>query len=61
MGKCHLDRRTLALTNRTEYISQRRVELPVVAEDDMSIEDANESTEPLKGRLGAPAQRRHRL
>ena len=29
-------------------------ELPVVAEDDMSIEDANESTEPLKGRLGAP-------
>jgi hypothetical protein len=44
-----------------EFMTGDLRHLPVVAEDDMSIEDANESTEPLKGRLGTPAQRRHRL
>jgi hypothetical protein len=34
-------------------------ELPGVPEGDMSIEDANESTEPVVGRLGGDAQRGH--
>ena len=34
-------------------------ELSGVLEGDMSIEDANESTEPVVGRLGGDAQRGH--
>ena len=35
------------------------VELPGVREDGMSGRNGSESPEPLAGRLGAPAQRRH--
>ena len=37
------------------------VELPGVREDGMSGRNGSESPEPLAGRLGAPAQRRHRV
>src|SRR3954453_16876259 len=37
------------------------VELPGVREDGMSGRNGRESPEPLAGRLGAPAQRRHRV
>jgi hypothetical protein len=38
------------------------VELPRVGEDDMLGKGmSSESPEPLAGRLGAPAQRRHRV
>jgi len=37
------------------------VELPEVGEDGMSGRNVSESPEPLAGRLGAPAQRRHRI
>ena len=36
-------------------------ELPGVREDGMSGRNGSESPEPLAGRLGAPAQRRHRV
>src|SRR3954463_3751864 len=36
-------------------------ELPGVREDGMSGRNGSESPEPLVGRLGAPAQRRHRV
>jgi hypothetical protein len=37
------------------------VELPGVREDGMSGRNGSESPEPRAGRLGAPAQRRHRV
>ena len=37
------------------------VELPVVIEDGMPARNGSKSPEPLVGRLGAPAQRRHRV
>ena len=37
------------------------VELPGVGEDDMLGRISSESPGPLAGRLGAPAQRRHRV
>ena len=37
------------------------VELPGDGEDGMSGRNSSESPEPLAGRLGAPAQRRHRV
>jgi hypothetical protein len=36
-------------------------ELPGVSEDGMSGKNGSESPEPLAGRRGAPAQRRHRV
>ena len=37
------------------------VEVPGVGEDGMSGRNGSESPEPLAGRLGAPAQRRHHI
>src|SRR4051794_10083905 len=50
-----------AWASASRHWTDAMVELPGVREDGMSGRNGSESPEPLVGRLGAPAQRRHRV
>src|SRR3954471_9209909 len=59
--ECRAARISAKAASASRHWTYAMSELPGVREDGMSGRNGSESPEPLVGRLGAPAQRRHRV